>query len=177
MEWLASGDFESESALGLRLQAGVRIAHIGQNFSAFYDGLNATQTQVATNFDFVGAGPMIGGEVSWVAWRGLSVFGFSRGGLLLGATNSHLRETDANGLTVNSDITDRAPVTIPVVEMGLGLAWRYRTWNVRAGYEISNWFQLINTPDFADDVNRGHLLRRQSNYSVDGLFFRVGYNY
>ena len=52
-----------------------------------------------------------------------------------------------------------------------------RNWNARAGYEVSNWFQLISIPDFADDVNRGHLMRRQSNYSVDGFFFRLGYSY
>src|SRR5262245_37487926 len=176
-DMLLSRDFQGEAGVGLRLQAGARIAHIGQDFNAFYDGLNAAQTQVATGFDFVGAGPMIGGEISWLGWRNLSIFGFGRGGLLLGVTNFDVRETDGNGLTENGDITDRSPVTIPVVEMGLGLAWQYRNWNIRAGYEISNWFQMVSTPDFVDDVNRGHLTRRQSNYSVDGLFFRLGYNY
>jgi hypothetical protein len=170
-------DFCGDSALALSVQAGLRIAHIGQDFSAFYDGINAAQTQVASGFDFVGAGLMFGGEAHWAAWRGFSLFGFGRGGMLLGATTSHLRETDNSGLTVNSDITDRSAVVIPVLEMGLGVAWKYRNWNARAGYEVSNWFQLISTPDFVDDVNRGHLTRRQSNYSVDGFFFHVGYSY
>src|SRR5262249_22173951 len=80
-----SRDVFCDAALAMRVQAGVRIAHIGQDFSAFYDGLNAAQTQVATSFDFVGAGPMLGAEVSCAAWRNFSVFGFGRGGMMLGA--------------------------------------------------------------------------------------------
>lgn len=161
----------------MRFQGGVRIAHIGQDFSAFYDGGNASQTQVASGFDFVGAGLMVGGEAHWKVWRGFSLYGQSHIGMLFGATDSRLRETDSNGLIVNSDVTERASVAVPVFEIGLGLEWTYRRWSLRAGYEASNWFQLISTPDFADDVTRGRLIRRQSNYSVDGLFFRIAYAY
>ena len=161
----------------MRFQGGVRIAHIGQDFSAFYDGGNASQTQVASGFDFVGAGLMIGGEAHWNIWRSFSLYGQSHLGMLLGATDSRLRETDSNGLVINSDVSERASVAVPVLEMGLGVEWTRGRWNLRAGYEVSNWFQLISTPDFADDVTRGRLIRRQSNYSVDGLFFRIAYSY
>ncbi len=96
-----------DSNFSFRLLGGVRIAHIGQDFSAFYDGGNALETQVASGFDFVGAGLMVGGEAHWAVWRGFSLFGRSRLGMLLGATDSFLRETDSNGLTINSNVTER----------------------------------------------------------------------
>lgn len=174
---VAGHTFNFEPHFIVRLQGGVRIGHIAQDFSAFYNGGNAIDTQVASGFDFVGAGFMLGGEAHWAIWRGFSLFGQSRIGMLLGATDSYLRETDSNGEIINSNITERASVAVPVLEMAIGLEWTRGRWTLGAGYEVSNWLQIINTPDFADDVTRGRLIRRQSNYSVDGLFFRLAYTY
>jgi hypothetical protein len=169
--------FQFDPNFIVRLQGGARIGHIAQDFSAFYNGGNAVDTQVASGFDFVGAGFMLGGEAHWAIWRGFSLFGQSRIGMLLGATDSYLRETDSNGVIINSSVTERASVAVPVLEMAIGLEWTRGKWTFGAGYEVGNWFQIISTPDFADDVTRGRLIRRQSNYSVDGLFFRVAYTY
>jgi hypothetical protein len=168
--------FTVDSALSLRVLGGVRIAHIGQDFDVVYDGRDASLTRVASGFDFVGAGLMVGGEAHWTIGRGFSLFGRGRGGMLFGATSSHLRESNAD-ITINADITDRNSVAIPFLEMGLGLAWKRGNWNARVGYEATNWFQLVSTPDFVDDITKGHLTRRQSNFSLDGFFAQIGFSY
>ena len=67
--------------------------------------------------------------------------------------------------------------TVPVLEMGVGAAVHFRRFELRGGYDVTNWFQLLMIPDIADDIHRGKIVLRQSNLSLDGFFVQVGYSF
>jgi len=63
---------------------------------------------------------------------------------------------------------------VPTVSIGVGGGWQYRTMSVRVGYEITNWFGLMNRPRFSSDVAQGALTPQSANLSLEGLFVQVG---
>jgi hypothetical protein len=170
-------DFSVDPNFTLRLSGGARIANIGQALTVLYNGRDAVMAQLNTGFGFVGAGMMTGAEAQWKLLRGFGVFGRMRGGMLYGSSSSYLHETNAGGAVLNSNISGRASQAVPFLEMALGLSWAYRRVSICAGYEFTNWFQLVATPDLPDDVATGKLIWRQSNFSLDGLFVRLGYSF
>jgi len=166
-----------DPTLGLRVQVGARLADIGRESLVIYDGRDAALARVASGFQFTGAGLLFGGETHWTYGRGLSFFGRARGGMLIGVNRSYLRETQNDGAVVLADVTNRMPQSVPLVELGLGASFRFRGFTIRGGYEVTNWFQLITTPDLGDDISVGKLNPRQSNFSLDGFFVQVGYSF
>jgi hypothetical protein len=164
-------DFLMDTALGLRVLGGVRLATIGQDFDARYDGLAAIGADVQRHADFQGAGLLIGGEVHWTFGYGLSLFGRARGGLLFGDGNTRLRESNNNGAAVLVTVSDGFTQTVPIAEMGLGAALRFRRLFAAAGYEATNWFDLADAPTVGVG---GRPVPRQSNLALDGFFFNFG---
>ena len=170
-------EFVIDPTFSLRVFAGARLANISQAYNVQYDGRDANRAQVNTGFSFIGAGLTSGLEADWRLSRGLGLFCWLRGGLIYGTNASYFRQNNDNGATIDANISDRSPETVPVLETGIGASWTYRRLTVRAGYEMTNWFQLISTPDFPDDVATGKISWRQSNLSLDGLFVRVSYSF
>lgn len=160
-----------------RFFAGGRFAWIDQNLSAVYNGGDANQATVNSPISFNGAGLRAGGEGQWGCGWGLSVFGRASASLLVGHFRSHLTETNDNGTTVNTDVSDKFEQMVPVLELALGLAWQYERFSVSVGYEMSEWFNMVESPDFVDDVHQGKLSYRKSDLSLEGLFFQVGVGY
>ena len=153
---------------------GVRFASIIQDFTGQYDGLSAAQALASSHANFRGVGLMVGGEAHWTIGWGFSLFGRTRAGIVVGNGTSRLTETNNAGVTLLADVSDSFSQTVPVVEMGLGLAWSWRRFWVRVGYDASNWFQLADTPVFADATSPGKIAHRESNLSLDGFFVQVG---
>ena len=56
----------------------------------------------------------------------------------------------------------------------VGLGWQYRTVTARVGYEITNYWNVVDQPRFVDDVGVGKLVTRPSNVSLEGLFVQLG---
>ena len=42
------------------------------------------------------------------------------------------------------------------------------------GYEIANWFNVVDSPTFIDDFSEGTLGRRQSDLGIEGIFAQLG---
>jgi hypothetical protein len=59
----------------------------------------------------------------------------------------------------------------------LGGSWQWRALSFAAGYEVTHWFNLISRPTATDDFAEGKVLRRSSDLSLDGVFFRVAVGY
>src|SRR5262249_30417767 len=148
-------NFLMDTSLGLRVLGGVRLASIDQDFDAQYDGLAADRAAVLRHADFRGAGLMIGGESHWALGYGFRLFGRARGGLLFGDGTTRLRETNANGAALIANVSDRYTQTVPVLEMGLGVACRFRRLFASAGYDATNWFDLADAPVFGDGAGTG----------------------
>jgi hypothetical protein len=161
----------------LRLGFGVRYTNIDLNQQAFYNGRDANDTFVRSRISFDGAGPTVGGEGRWQMPWGLSLFGRAKGGLIVGDMRNSLRETDNGGLTTNANLVEHYYTTIPVLEFGTGVAWEYRNLRVAVGYEVSNWFNMIDTPSLTNDFAEGKIGRRRGDLSLEGLFLQLGMAY
>jgi hypothetical protein len=164
-------------AFAFRLGFGVRVAMIDHDLAAFYDGGDAAGALVRNRIDFDGAGPMVGGEGQWLLGRGFRLFGRARGALVVGDHTSRLEETNFGGLVVNAAVRERVVQTVPVLEMATGLAWEYRHVRLSVGYEVANWFGLIDSPSFVDDFAEGKLGRRRGDLGLEAIFFQLGLAY
>jgi hypothetical protein len=166
-----------DDSFSLRLGFGVRYATIDQNQQAIYNGMDANGTFVRSRETFDGGGLTASGEGRWQMPWGFSVFGRAKGGFVVGDVHNNLTETDNGGLTTNANISEHYYTTIPVLEMGSGVSWEYRNLRLSAGYEVANWFNLINSPTFNNDFAEGKIGRRQSSLSLEGLFVQMGLAY
>ena len=81
------------------------------------------------------------------------------------------------GTTTVADVTERFDKVVPVLELGFGVTWQYRSFRLSLGYEYTNWFGLSDLPDFVDDFHQGKLVRRLSDLSIDGLMLRGEWRY
>lgn len=154
--------------LTARFSGGGRFAWIDQNLNVFYDGQSAHQARTISPIDFNGAGVRVAAEGVWTFRRGFGLYGRAAGSLLAGDFRSSLSESNNGGAAIISDVTDRFCKVVPVAELGIGLSWQTQRFQARIGYEIANWFGLVDSPDFVHDFTN-KLGRRVSDLSLDGL--------
>jgi hypothetical protein len=161
----------------VRLFAGGRFAWINQSLNAAYDGGDANLALVSSPIDFDGAGLRLGGDAHWQVGWGFSLFARGSGSLLAGDFKTSLVETNDNGATTNVNVTENFEKMVPVAEVGIGVAWQYRNFQVSAAYEMSNWFGMVDSPDFVDDVHQGKMSHRTGDLSIEGLVVQVGMSF
>ena len=58
--------------------------------------------------------------------------------------------------------------------MGVGLAYQGEHWRLAVGYELTDWINMINSPDFTDGSSLGHINRRRSDLTLEGLSASLG---
>jgi hypothetical protein len=175
---LEVGHWFKQEALSYRLFGGARLAKINQDFNVFYDGRDAQGGDtVLTRFKFNGGGVRGGGEAVWDVYHGLGFYGRGAVSLLAGQFRAGVAEVSAGATGPLVNVTDDYRKIVPVVEMGVGVVWQSEHWRITAGYEFVNWFNLIDMPDFVDDVHQGKYARRISDLGLDGLVLRAELTY
>lgn len=163
--------------VALRMLGGMRFANIQQSFNAYYDGIDAQQAQIRLGSQFQGFGPVVGGEAVWAGVNGFHLYAKANGGVLTGNAENPNHEANGNGRAVFSNTTYDIQKTVPFTTVGVGGGWQYRTFSLRAGYEITHWFGLIDQPRFTDDVGRGRFVPTTANLSLEGLFVQAAVAY
>lgn len=171
---LAGKRFAVDENFALRIFGGLRFASLQQSFSAFYDGLDARSAAVSANSKFQGFGPIIGSEAVLVGWNGFHLYARAGGGLLTGQSDNPLIESNSAGNTLYASTGNDVRRVVPVASVGIGAGWQYRTVTIRAGYEITNYFGVIEQPRFVDDIGLGKITTRSANLSLEGLFVQMG---
>ena len=166
--------FALDDHLSLRMSGGMRFANISQAFNAYYDGLDAHAATASANSSFQGFGPIFGGEAVWAGWRGFHLYARGNAGMLSGQSSNPLLETNNAGATIYANTAYNIHLVAPMASMGFGGGWQYRTVFIRMGYEITNYWGVVNQPRFVDDVSVGKLTTRSSNISLEGLFIQAG---
>lgn len=63
------------------------------------------------------------------------------------------------------------------MELAAGVAYQRGNVRLSLGYEVTNWFSLIDSPVFVNDVQQGKFLNNVSDLGVDGFAARVEFNY
>jgi len=169
--------FHVDERLNVRAFGGVRFANIRQDFDVQYDRYDANVARVMTSSNFDGFGPLLGSEATLSVFRGFQLYARGSGALLTGKLVNPITETNNGGITQYASLDYRTRRVIPVMGMGIGGGWQHKNVSVRVGYEITNWFGLIDQPRFTNDFAVGKVTTRQSDLSLEGLFFQLGLKY
>jgi hypothetical protein len=164
-------------SLVVRPFGGLRFAEIGQNFDVVYDGGDANRDRVGSRLKFDGGGVRAGAQVDWILLDRWSLYGRAAGSLLIGDYHDRQTEFNNNGATPLTNVDESFRKVTPVVEMGFGIAYQGESVRLSVGYEIADWFNLVDTPIFVDDVHQGKYLRNLSDLGVDGLAARMEFVY
>jgi hypothetical protein len=160
----------------VNLSGGGRFAWINQQFTAVYNGGpdHAVNDTVQSPVYFNGAGLTAGAEGQWNFYHGLGLYARARGSLLSGQFKNYLTETTANNSIVIVNVNEKNDQIVPVAELGMGLNYCSEHWHVSIGYEMTNWFNMVNSLDFPDSSNIGKVGRRTSDLSLEGLAVQLG---
>lgn len=154
------------------LSAGGRYAWIDQALNATYNGQSAFQDRVSTPINFDGGGIRVGAEGDWKMAYGFGLYANAHGSLLMGTFRTRLTEANNAGAAVISNVSERFEKMVPVAELGLGVSYQNENFRARIGYEMSNWFGLVDSPDFVHDFTN-KLSHRVGDLSLDGLTVRL----
>ena len=162
--------------LDLNMSGGVRVAWIDQTLGAIYNGgpSGAVNATVDTPVYFYGAGLTLGAEAEWKIYRGFGIYGQARGSLLSGQFRNFFTETNNGGQTPIVNVNETYHQIVPVLEMGAGLSFQTEHFNVRVGYDLANWFGMVNSLDFPSGTDVGLLERRTSDLMLEGLSVKLG---
>jgi Legionella pneumophila major outer membrane protein precursor len=166
--------FQLDDAFTFKLGFGVRYANMDQTLQALYFGGDANGAAVRSHVCFDGFGLTAGGQGEWNIWRGFRLFGRARGSMIMADFDNSLLETNNGGATINANVSESYRQVVPVLELASGVAWEYRNLRVAVGYELQNWFNVIDSPTFIDDFAEGKLGRRKSDLSIEGITFQLG---
>jgi len=168
--WICEG-------LSIRAAAGVRVATITQKIGAAYDftptGVGISNVNQRIQFD--GVGPRIGGEGFWKMWENFGFWGKFYSSLLSGDFKTNVNQWVNSGNTVILDVNDKFYKIVPVTEVGVGVGWRSDHLSVNVGYELQNFFGLVEINDFPTQSNKN--VYRQGDLSLEALTLSVGVYY
>lgn len=171
----AGKSFQAANNLQLRVTGGGRIAWIDQQFSAIYNGgsMGALNDFVSSPVHFSGAGPTFGCEGVWDMSRHFGLYARGKGGILSGSFKTNLLETNNNGEVTFYNVTDKYQGLVPVVEAGIGGIIRKDHLHLKVGYELVNYFNMVNSLDF-QSLSFGKVNRRMSDLGLEMLMIELG---
>lgn len=169
---------ELDPSFSFRFTGGARFAWIDQQFSAIYNGgpMNAQNSTVNMPIHFSGAGVTAGAEGVWNFMGKIGLYGRGKGGLVSGRFSSYLTETANNGSTTILNIHDRYDSIVPTMDVGIGLCYRGEIATVRLGYDLFNYFDMVDSLQFPGP-QIGNPVRRTSNISLDGVTMELGFRF
>lgn len=161
-------DFEAEwssclnDTVGFTAFGGFRWAKIDQNFNMDYTYAGGTGTiNLPNNMDAEGI--RLGAEIQWRTSCGLRVFGRGAESILVADFQTRQHEV-ASAAGVNIDVPGDTAAIVPVFEAAAGIAYARGPWEFRAGFEMSDWFNLVQ-------VNRP-----AQSLLLDGYFLSLSFS-
>ena len=163
--------------LAVRGFGGIRLADIRQEFGAAYNGLDARNAAASSGTRFQGVGPLVGAEAVLAGPMGLHAYARATGALLTGPSDSRTRDLNDAGRTTYVDLSHTLRKVVPNAGIAVGAGWQYRTVSLRAGYEVSHWFGLVDRVRLNSDTAQGALSTTSGSLAVEGLFIQFGLVY
>jgi len=165
-------DFEAEwssclnDTVGFKAFGGFRWAKIEQIFDIAYDyGFGSGKINLPNNMDAEGV--RLGAEFQWRSTCGLRVFGRGAESILVADFRTRQHEVapaTVVNTAVNIDVPGDTANVVPVIEAAVGVAYARGPWELRAGYEMSDWFNLVQ-------VNRP-----AQSLLLDGYFLSLSFS-
>ncbi len=152
---------------------GARYGHLEQNLETqfLYNGV----TDVDTNVNFDGGGPMVGLTMErHAADTGFLVYGRGLASLLAGRFNADYLQTDSfDGTQVTTSWKGNR--VVPILEMEVGGGWASANGLLRftAGYTVNAWFNTVTTADWVSAVQRANFNNLSDTTVFDGFTARA----
>jgi hypothetical protein len=150
--------------LSLNWVAGIRYAHLDQNFSDTFQITGTTTINSTISFD--GIGPRIGLEGEYKICGGF--YGYCHGlfDVLFGEFRGNYGERNVfTGVVGQTSVMeDRA---VPILELEVGAGWQSCDGRFRfsAGYYVGAWFNVMTTTSLQSGIGN-------ANYTTNGNNFR-----
>lgn len=164
--------------LDVHLLGGVRWAQLEQDFSVRYDGRDFDQGFYGNRTKVNGFGLRMGVETSYWWNSHWGFFGSASGSLLYGRYRTRMTEGDRGCdpcQDIIVDVVDRYGQALPAVDAALGIAWNHGRFQVRGGYEMTNWFTFADRSMFPDETHEGVYSPKSTDVLLDGFFLRLVY--
>jgi hypothetical protein len=141
-------DFDAEwssclnDTIGFKAFGGFRWAKIDQNFNNTYTTPAGGTGTVSLPNNMDGEGIRLGAELEWRSPIGFRVFGRAAESILVADFQTAQHENDPFvGITLNT--SGSTTVVVPVIEAAVGVSYARGPWELRAGYEMSDWFNMV----------------------------------
>ncbi len=169
--------WDASCSARLRMFGGPRWARTDQQFRVDYDGRDFAEATVTHPVTMNAFGLRLGLGGEWRLGRGFSLFGRGAGSVMYGRFDAQTRETNMAGLQTIVAIQDEYRQAVPVLEAAVGLSWQRGGWELAAGYEIVDWFNLGDRSAFPNDVHEGLYAPSSADVVLEGVFARVAYTF
>jgi hypothetical protein len=145
--------------------AGFRLAFLDEQFnnqfSFKFQGFIPEKGGIQQPIDMVAAGLRCGAELGWRTQWGLRVFGSAAPSILVADFKTRQFETNTLFGGTIIDQTSTTVQVVPVLEAAVGVGWCHGPWEVSAGYEVSDWFNMVD------------VARPAQTLFLDGWFVRL----
>lgn len=168
--------------LAVRALGGFRFAEINQNSQITYQSISGNSFLTSDTTESIGMsawGLRVGGETHYLVGWGFSAFARGYASLLYADFDTQRIDLQKSSTAAGiRDITDGFQHLVPVAELNLGLRWQRGGFYVAGGYDMANWFNMVQGIDatLQDDVdgtsNNYRIDRR--DLSLDGFFVEAG---
>ncbi len=168
-------------SLTLRLAGGARAAVMNEHFGVTYTGGDfQVPYRAFRDWDYSGAGVMLGSDLNWAVRKGFSLNIGAKSGLLLGRYESRFFFPDDEP-GVPTDVRHGETRVNPFIEVNAGVQYERQIGNtiltIATGYEIVNWFNMADNRTFSDSHIEGQNINTVRDLSLDGMYARIGLNY
>jgi len=175
--------------LDLRLEAGLRYAKIDQEIDISYiqevSSILNRVDRIDNKNKFSGLGPRFGIDIDWKMGRGFNLFGSFGGSLLMGDFDVSYTEIDGQVFSDGTPDTLNPRIDVeesydhrlvPVAEARAGIGYAYQLKNglllgAKVGYEWQNWFNMVTSQGYMDDVDAQLMETDTADLSLYGYFF------
>jgi len=164
--------------LWVRVSGGFRIASIEQKENVFYDFTDAGLggSNVSNRIQFDGIGPRVGAEGFWRFWECLGLYAKAYTSLMTGHFETDTTQWVNDGRTLVVDVHDRFMKVVPNFELGVGMGWQSKNLSLKVGYEVQQFFGLVDTVDFPDQATFKNSYRT-GDVSFEALTLSLGITY
>ena len=165
------------STLTGRCFASFRWAAIDQDFNVLYegndtgDGEDGYSVHAPINFD--GYGLRLGGEAQWNVYSCFGIFASGAVSVLIGDFDTRYVLIDGDDDRFDANLSNDFQRVIPVMDVAVGANWVRGALDVSGGFELANWFNLIDGYTFPDDEDPPRLMRTPGDLGFYGFFLKA----
>jgi hypothetical protein len=162
-----------------RRHARLRFAKISSDVDEnLFDAGGALVESLVASTDLVGFGLAAGGELRWNVCGGFSFYGRAAGGILLSTIEGSVVHN--NAVTTLTNASNDIERLTPFIEMGVGIGWGSERifgscvgLNVDLGFELTNWFNVLDPLTYIDDVKDSALGESSDDLGITAVTLKV----